>query len=86
MDAAEFQKVARNITAALIHIDPFEAFPSDDQAGSRVRFRDNPYEVFLRCGDEDQRRIADILMRDLGPDIIELCVLFEEDTRRQMGA
>lgn len=81
-----FRGIVRNITAALIHVDPFDVYPSDDQAGLRVKLRDNPHTEFLKCGAEEQARIADILEQSIGPHILELCRLFEEDTRRQMGA
>ncbi|WP_318911495.1 hypothetical protein [Shinella zoogloeoides] len=80
------RRVARNILAALIHVDPLEAFPGDDQADRRERFRGNPHREFLACSPDEQRAIAEILDRSLGPAIVELCVLVEEDTKRQMRA
>jgi len=79
-------RFVRNITAALVHVDPIDIFPGDDQSERRIRFRDNPHVEFLKCGDEEQARIADILEKSLGPDILELCLVVDEDTRRQMGA
>ena len=86
MGIDDFLRVARNITAALIHIDPIDVFPGDDQSERRIRFRDDPHGEFLRCTDGEQRRISEILMKTLGPSILELCVITEEDTRQQMGA
>ncbi|WP_132552833.1 hypothetical protein [Rhizobium azibense] len=70
----------------MIHVDPMEAFPGQDQAERRIRFRDNPHAEFLRCTDDEQSRISAILMNSLGPAIVELAVMFEEDTRREIGA
>lgn len=86
MGVDEFLRVARNITAAMIHVDPIDVFPADDQFERRIRFRDDPHGEFLRCTDQEQRRISEILMTALGPNILELCVIAEEDMRRQLSA
>lgn len=82
---AEITRSMRNIIATLIHVDPAEAFPGADQSARRARFEENPHTEFLRCTDCEQAHIAELLMKSLGPELIELCVLAEEDTRRQMG-
>lgn len=85
MEVNSFQRIARNITAALVHVDPTEAFPEPSQSERRIRFQDNPHAEFLRCTDDEQLRISEMLMKTLGPQILNLCVLFEDDTRRQMS-
>lgn len=86
MQVDQLQRVARNITAALVHIDPLQAFPSADQSERRIRFRDNPHEEFLKCSDDEQRRISELLMASLSPEIIDLAFEVEEEIRREIGA
>lgn len=73
MRVEDFQRLARNITAALNHIDPVDLYSDHtDRSDQRIRFRQAPHLEFLKADDATQRKISELMLNQIGKTVDEI--------------